>query len=49
MTFDPDAVRAKYLLERDKRLVPGRAAIRDLTRDARQSQLRWSRGSRLAG
>ena len=31
--FDPDAVRAKYLAERDKRLVPGRAEIRDLTRD----------------
>jgi cation diffusion facilitator CzcD-associated flavoprotein CzcO len=32
-SFDPDAVRAKYLAERDKRLVPGRADIRDLTRD----------------
>jgi len=31
--FDPDAVHAKYLAERDKRLVPGRADIRDLTRD----------------
>jgi cation diffusion facilitator CzcD-associated flavoprotein CzcO len=31
--FDPEAVRARYLAERDKRLVPGRAAIRDLTRD----------------
>src|SRR6476659_8180275 len=31
--FDPEAVRAKYLAERDKRAVPGRAAIRDLTRD----------------
>ena len=31
--FDPDAVRARYLEERDKRLVPGRAEIRDLTRD----------------
>ena len=29
--FDPDAVHAKYLEERDKRLIPGRAAIRDLT------------------
>ncbi|MFZ0226867.1 MAG: NAD(P)-binding protein, partial [Mycobacterium sp.] len=33
MAFDPEAVRAKYLAERDKRLVPGRAAIRDLTHD----------------
>ncbi|MDA8043932.1 MAG: NAD(P)/FAD-dependent oxidoreductase [Actinomycetota bacterium] len=31
--FDPDAVHAKYLAERDKRLVEGRAAIRDLTGD----------------
>ena len=31
--FDPEAVRAKYLAERDKRLVPGRADIRDLTTD----------------
>jgi cation diffusion facilitator CzcD-associated flavoprotein CzcO len=31
--FDREAVHAKYLAERDKRLVPGRAAIRDLTRD----------------
>ncbi len=31
--FDPDAVKAKYLAERDKRLVAGRADIRDLTRD----------------
>ncbi|MCW2516752.1 MAG: hypothetical protein JWR11_5794 [Mycobacterium sp.] len=33
MAFDPDVVHAKYLAERDKRLVPGRAAIRDLTHD----------------
>jgi len=33
MVFDPDVVHAKYLAERDKRLVAGRAAIRDLTRD----------------
>jgi cation diffusion facilitator CzcD-associated flavoprotein CzcO len=32
--YDPDAVKAKYLAERDKRLVPGRADIRDLTTDA---------------
>src|ERR1700722_13668057 len=31
--YDPEAVRAKYLAERDKRLVPGRADIRDLTTD----------------
>ena len=31
--FDPAAVRAKYLAERDKRLIPGRADIRDLSRD----------------
>jgi cation diffusion facilitator CzcD-associated flavoprotein CzcO len=31
--YDPETVRAKYLAERDKRLVPGRAEIRDLTRD----------------
>lgn len=33
MAFDPDAVHAKYLAERDKRLVPGRTAIRDLAGD----------------
>jgi cation diffusion facilitator CzcD-associated flavoprotein CzcO len=32
-TYDPEAVRAKYILERDKRLVPGRADIRDLKTD----------------
>jgi cation diffusion facilitator CzcD-associated flavoprotein CzcO len=32
-TYDPDAVRAKYLVERDKRLIPGRADIRDLRTD----------------
>lgn len=31
--YDPDAVRAKYLAERDKRLVAGRSDIRDLSRD----------------
>src|SRR5580658_2080959 len=31
--YDPEAVRAKYLVERDKRLVPGRADIRDLRTD----------------
>ncbi len=31
--FDPEAVHAKYLAERDKRLVPGRADIRDLSSD----------------
>ncbi len=33
MKYDPEAVRAKYLAERDKRLVPGRANIRDLHQD----------------
>jgi cation diffusion facilitator CzcD-associated flavoprotein CzcO len=33
MAFDADVVRAKYLAERDKRLVPGRTLIRDLTED----------------
>ena len=33
MSYDPEAVRAKYLAERDKRLVPGRADIRDLQTD----------------
>jgi cation diffusion facilitator CzcD-associated flavoprotein CzcO len=31
--YDPEAVRAKYLAERDKRLVAGRADIRDLRHD----------------
>jgi cation diffusion facilitator CzcD-associated flavoprotein CzcO len=31
---DPEAVRARYLAERDKRLVPGRSDIRDLATDA---------------
>ena len=31
--FDPDQVHAKYRQERDKRLVEGRGAIRDLTGD----------------
>ena len=35
MTFDPDAVHAKYLAERDKRLVPGRSELRDLAHDER--------------
>ena len=32
-SYDPEAVRAKYLAERDKRLVPHRADIRDLQAD----------------
>ena len=32
-SYDPEAVRAKYLAERDKRLIPGRASIRDLQTD----------------
>ncbi|HXW33913.1 MAG TPA: NAD(P)/FAD-dependent oxidoreductase [Acidimicrobiales bacterium] len=31
--YDPEAVRAKYLAERDKRLIPGRADIRNLRAD----------------
>lgn len=31
--FDPEAVHAKYRAERDKRMVPGRADIRELTAD----------------
>ena len=37
---DLEAVHAKYLAERDKRLVPGRAAIRDLTRDEHFARFR---------
>src|SRR5579863_2576474 len=32
-SYDPEAVRAKYLAERDKRLIPHRADIRDLKTD----------------
>ncbi len=32
-SYDPEAVRAKYLAERDKRLVPHRSDIRDLQTD----------------
>ncbi len=32
-TYDPEAVRSKYLAERDKRLIPGRSDIRDLQTD----------------
>jgi len=32
-SFDPETVRAKYLAERDRRLVAGRADIRDLEHD----------------
>ncbi|HVU73859.1 MAG TPA: NAD(P)/FAD-dependent oxidoreductase [Mycobacteriales bacterium] len=31
--FDAERIRAKYLAERDRRLVPGRAAIRELSED----------------
>ncbi len=40
MTFDPGAVHAKYREERDKRLVPGRADIRDLDHDERFASYR---------
>jgi len=39
-TYDPETVRAKYLAERDKRLVPGRADIRDLRTDERFASYR---------
>src|SRR5215469_6040456 len=39
-SYDPEAVRAKYLLERDKRMVPGRADIRDLRTDQRFARYR---------
>jgi len=38
--YDAEAVRAKYLAERDKRLVPGRAHIRDLRTDERFTHFR---------
>ena len=38
--YDPEAVRAKYVAERDKRLVPGRADIRDLQGDERFAHYR---------
>jgi cation diffusion facilitator CzcD-associated flavoprotein CzcO len=39
-SYDPEAVRAKYLAERDKRLVPGRADIRDLRTDEQFARYR---------
>jgi cation diffusion facilitator CzcD-associated flavoprotein CzcO len=41
--YDPEAVRAKYLAERDKRLVPGRADIRDLRTDEHFARYRQDR------
>ena len=38
--YDPETVRAKYLAERDRRLVPGRADIRDLRTDRHFSHYR---------
>ncbi len=38
--YHPEAVRAKYLLERDKRLVPGRSDIQDLRADERFARYR---------
>jgi cation diffusion facilitator CzcD-associated flavoprotein CzcO len=40
MAFDRETVHAKYLAERDRRLVPRRAALRDLTHDERAAQFR---------
>src|ERR1017187_10531953 len=39
-SYDPEAVRAKYLAERDKRLVPHRADIRDLQADEQFARYR---------
>jgi cation diffusion facilitator CzcD-associated flavoprotein CzcO len=38
--FDPKEIRAKYLAERDKRLIPGRADIQDLRADERFAHYR---------
>jgi cation diffusion facilitator CzcD-associated flavoprotein CzcO len=38
--FDPESVHAKYLAERDRRLVPGRTDIRDLARDEHFARFR---------
>jgi len=38
--YDPEAVRARYLAERDKRLVPGRSDIQDLRADDRFARYR---------
>ena len=38
--FDPEVVHARYLAERDRRLVPGRSAVRDLSRGAEAAQYR---------
>ncbi|MGH9207911.1 MAG: NAD(P)-binding protein, partial [Acidimicrobiales bacterium] len=38
--YDPETVRAKYLAERDKRLVPNRAEIRDQRSDERFARYR---------
>jgi cation diffusion facilitator CzcD-associated flavoprotein CzcO len=40
MNYDPEAVRSKYLAERDKRLVPGRTDIVDLRNDDRFAHYR---------
>lgn len=40
MGYDPEVVKAKYLAERDKRLIPGRADIRDLRADEHFSKYR---------
>ena len=38
--FDPDAVHAKYLAERDRRMVPGRTDVYDLQADAHLARYR---------
>jgi cation diffusion facilitator CzcD-associated flavoprotein CzcO len=39
-SYDPEVVRAKYLTEREKRMVPGRTDIRDLLEDERFARYR---------
>ncbi len=39
-SYDPEAIRAKYLAERDRRLVPHRADIRDLRADEQFARYR---------
>ncbi len=47
--YDPEVVRAKYLAERDKRLVPHRADIRDLRTDEHFARYRADPFTPVAG
>jgi cation diffusion facilitator CzcD-associated flavoprotein CzcO len=49
MAFDPETAKAKYLAERDKRLVPMRSAIRDLGADEFFSAFRADPFTPVAG